>query len=587
MKVDHEALELRYHAAHPWKTLLGLLDAPWHVNVRILFFFIIKTSPALLFPVFAARVIQIASHPASTSPHEFIALCVIYFLCILQNPVTHYYFLLLTSRRIRSIERRLRAAVARQLQSLTLSYHSSTDSGRLQAKVLRDVEDITNLANNLYNVLLETLIAFSWVFLLSFFTDPIVGLFFLILTPVMILLSLFFRKKMRKSNRDYREGMEALSAGVHEMIEMIPVTRAHGMEQKELERMEGRLGSVFDKGIRLDIINGFFSSFSWVSMRACHFALLVFTGWLAYYGRFSFDKVVLYNGLFVIVMMNIFGLLTIYPMLTRGFDAIRSLGELLESTDLEENENKAVVDRVEGAVEFNSVTFQYEQKQAAAVHDFSIRVRPGECIAFVGESGAGKSTLMNLTLGFWRPQKGRILLDGRDMAELDMRTYRRFVAVVPQQTILFSGTLRENIAYGVEEATDAQIAAAVQAAHLGAFIESLPLGIATLVGKNGLKLSGGQRQRVAIARALIRDPRLIILDEATSALDVVSEQEVQAALEALVHGRTTFIVAHRLSTIRMADRIVVMKAGRAIELGTADDLNRPGTEFHRLKSLQS
>jgi ATP-binding cassette subfamily B protein len=579
-------MELRYEAKRPWRTLAALLDAPWHVNARIVIYYFIKNSPALLFPIFTAEVIRIASVPEAASPGWFAWICAIFLLCILQNPLSHYYFQLLTCGRVRSIEQRLRGAVARQLQALTMNYHSGSDPGRLQAKILRDVEDITQLANQLYNSCLETLISLVWVLVVSFSTDPVVGLFFLILIPLMIGLTHFFRQQMNKRNRDYREGMEALNSGVAEMIEMIPVTRAHGLEQRAIRQIEDRLSRVYEKGIKLDIINGFFSSFSWVSMRTAHFAILVFTGWLAYTGRFSFEKVVLYNGLFFIVLMSVFGILNIFPMLTRGFDAIRSLGEVLESRDLEENEGKAEVQQVAGRVEFCGVTFQYAEKQAAAVHDISLEIKPGECVAFVGESGAGKSTLMNLALGFWRPQRGRILLDGRDMAELDMRTYRRFVAVVPQHTILFSGTLRENITYGLERVDEARLAWAVEAANLTAFLVTLPEGLETRVGKNGLKLSGGQRQRVAIARALIRDPRVIILDEATSALDVISEKEVQTAIEAMARGRTTLIVAHRLSTIRMANRVVVMKGGRIVEVGTQEELFRPGTEFYRLKSLQ-
>jgi len=579
--------KLKYHAQHPWRTLYSLIEAPWQTNFRIILYYLVKVSPALLFPLYTAEVIRIAGNPGQYTPQYFAFLCAIFLLCIMQNPISHYYFVLLTSQRVRNIEKRLRGAVARQLQSLTMSYHTGSDSGRLQAKVIRDVDDITSLANNLYNTCMETFISLGWVFLITFWQDPLIGLFFLILTPVMIGMVQFFRNQMRQRNRAYREGMEDLTSGVAEMIDLIPVTRAHGLEEREIQKIEGHLGDVYKKGIRLDIVNGFFGSFTFVVMRSAHFAILIFTGWLAFYGRFSVDKIVLYNGLFVVVMMSLFGVLNIFPVLTRGMDAIRSLGELLECTDQEENIGKEPVREVAGAVEFNAVTFQYSDKQAAAVHDFSLRVKPGECIAFVGESGAGKSTLMNLVLGFWRTQKGRILLDGRDMATLDMRTYRHFVAVVPQQTILFGGTLYENITYGMEDPTDEQVKEAVEAANLGSFIQRLPLGLETLVGKNGLRLSGGQRQRVAIARALIRNPRVIILDEATSALDVVSEKEVQTAIESLVKNRTTFIVAHRLSTIRMADRIVVMKAGRCVETGTHEELFKPGTEFFKMKSLQS
>jgi len=579
--------KFKYQAQHPWRTLFRLIKAPWQINFRISLYFLIKISPALLFPLYTAEVIRIAGNPGQYTPQYFAFICVIFFLCIMQNSISHYYYVLLTSQRVRRIEKKLRGAVARQLQSLTMSFHSGSDSGRLQAKVIRDVDDITSLANNLYNTCIETVISLGWVFLICFWQDPIVGLFFLILTPLMIGLVQFFRGQMRMRNRAYREGMEDLTSGVAEMIDLIPVTRAHGLEHMEIQKIDDHLGNVYEKGVKLDIVNGFFGAFSFVVMRSSHFAILVFTGWLAFYGHFSVDKIVLYNGLFLVVLMSLFGVLNIFPVLTRGMDGIRSLGELLESTDHEENIGKEPVREVAGAVEFNAVTFQYSDKQAAAVHDFSLRVKPGECIAFVGESGAGKSTLMNLVLGFWRTQKGRILLDGRDMATLDMRTYRHFVAVVPQQTVLFAGTLYDNITYGMDDPADEQVQKAVEAANLGAMIRQLPLGLETLVGKNGLKLSGGQRQRVAIARALIRDPRLIILDEATSALDVVSEKEVQAAIESLVKNRTTFIVAHRLSTIRMADRIVVMKAGRCVETGTHEELFKPGTEFFKMKSLQT
>lgn len=579
-------IELRYQARHPWRTLAALLQAPWHIHGRIVLYYLIKNSPGLLFPIFTAEVIRMAGHPESVSPGHFLWTCLIFLICILQNPLSHYYFLLLTSGRVRSIEQRLRGAVARQLQSLTMAYHAGSEPGRLQAKILRDVEDITQLIHQIYNVILDVAISLIWVMGVAFLYDPVVGLFFVLTTPLMAGVVWLFRQQMGQRNRHYREGVEALNAGVAEMIDMIPVTRAHGLEDRALSTIHQRLAQVYRRGLQLDIINGFFSSASWVSMRLSHFALLAFTGWLALSGRFTVDKIVLYNGLFFMVLMSLFGILNVFPLLTRGLDAIRSLGDVLESTDLERNEGRAVVHQVRGAVEFRHVTFHYAEKQAAAVHDFSLRVEPGQCVALVGESGAGKSTVMNLLLGFWRPREGQILLDGQEMSTLDMRTYRRFVAVVPQHTILFSGTLRENITYGLEQVPENRLQEVIRAAQLHDFIKSLANGLETPVGKNGLKLSGGQRQRVAIARALIRDPRLIIMDEATSALDVISEKEVQSAIETMVQGRTTFIVAHRLSTIRMADWIVVMKAGRAVEQGTHEDLARPGTEFYRLKSLQ-
>jgi ATP-binding cassette, subfamily B, bacterial len=220
------------------------------------------------------------------------------------------------------------------------------------------------------------------------------------------------------------------------------------------------------------------------------------------------------------------------------------------------------------------------------VRDFTLSVTPGETIALVGASGAGKSTVLNLVIGFIRPTAGRLLLDGTDMNTLDLRTYRRFVSVVPQESILFDGTIRENVAYGMDDADEETVRAALRDANALEFVDRLPQGLDTLVGERGARLSGGQRQRLAIARALIRDPRVLVLDEATSALDTRSEALVQQALARLLHGRTTFVVAHRLSTVRGADRIVVLGEGRILETGTHEELLRRGGAYTALHAGQ-
>ena len=232
--------------------------------------------------------------------------------------------------------------------------------------------------------------------------------------------------------------------------------------------------------------------------------------------------------------------------------------------------------------------FAYEDAGRPAVRDFDLSVAPGETIALVGASGAGKSTVLNLVIGFIRPTSGRMLLDGADMDTLDLRTYRRFVSVVPQESILFDGTVRENVAYGMDDADadEATVRAALRDANALEFVDRLPRGLDTVVGEHGARLSGGQRQRLAIARALIRNPRVLILDEATSALDTRSEALVQQALARLMRGRTTFVVAHRLSTIRGADRIVVMGDGAVREIGSHEELLERGGVYTALHSGQ-
>jgi len=252
---------------------------------------------------------------------------------------------------------------------------------------------------------------------------------------------------------------------------------------------------------------------------------------------------------------------------------------------VEENESKDKVEKVEGGFIFKDVSFAYDENKPV-LSEFNITVKPGETVAFVGESGAGKTTLINMAIGFLSPNNGQILLDGRDMKELNLRSYRKFLAVVPQNTILFSGTIRDNISYGLENISEEKLMDAIRAANLEDFINSLPQGLETRIGEHGGKLSGGQRQRLAIARALIRDPKVIILDEATSALDSVSEREIQNALENLMRGRTTFVVAHRLSTIRNADKIAVVADGVCKEYGTYEELMEKKGAFYELRKLQ-
>jgi ATP-binding cassette subfamily B protein len=253
---------------------------------------------------------------------------------------------------------------------------------------------------------------------------------------------------------------------------------------------------------------------------------------------------------------------TMLPIITRGFDGLRSIGEILECPDIEENRGKRPVEKVRGEFIFENVTFAYDKNAAPALSQLNFSAAAGETIGIAGPSGSGKSTLASLITGFHRPTSGHVLLDGANMNELDLRTYRRHLAIVSQQTILFNGTLRENIVYGMKSVREAELQSAIESANAKNFISELPRGLDTELGANGMQLSGGQRQRIAIARALLRDPRVLILDEATSALDHESEAAVQQALEQLMAGRTTFIIAHRHAILRRAGKIIFLEKGR-------------------------
>ncbi len=580
-------LEFKYSSAHPFKTLYYLLEGNKLKMLLAMLVFIIKHSPVWIAPVITANIINIVSYPSKYSLHGLWINGIIMLIVTLQNIPTNTLCIRLISKSIRHLEAKLRASIIRRIHQLSIAFHKGYRSGRLQAKILRDVEVVERLYRYLILLIFQAVLNISVAFFLTLRREPLVVLFYLITVPLAIVIIHSFRGKIKKRNKEFRRGVEMMSASVSEMIELIPVTRAHAMEDMEIEKMNFYLENIKTKGLRLDVLNALFGATAWVTFRVFQLLCLITTGYMAYIGRVPIGDVVMYQSFFVMIVESVNMILNMYPEISKGFESINSIGEVLECPDIEQNEGKKPVDEVKGDFTFERVNFAYNSLNKKAIKDFSLDVKTGECIAFVGESGAGKSTIMNLIIGFYRSTKGRILLDGRDMNELDLRSYRRYLAVVPQDTILFSGSVRDNIAYGIKNVSQEKLLEAIQMANAAEFIEKLPHGLDTLLGEHGGKLSGGQRQRIAIARAFIRNPKVIIFDEATSSLDVISEMLIQQAMQRLAKNRTTFIVSHRLSTIRNADRIVVLKNGECIEMGTFEELMSRKGEFFRLKSLQN
>ncbi|MFC1405451.1 MULTISPECIES: ABC transporter ATP-binding protein [Streptacidiphilus] len=572
-------LDHHYRGENPLRTLLYLLREDRGRLALGTAAFAVKHSPTWLLPVVTANVIDIVvSHGPLT---QLWLNCGLLFALLLLNFPGHLLYVRCYSRSIRRMSTGLRSAICRRLQELSIGYHSRVSAGVLQTKVVRDVETVEQMVQQSADGGLAAICSLLGGLAVIAARTPVFLPVFLIVVPAAATLVMRLRSRLRSHNEFFRQEVEVLSSRVIEMTSLIPITRAHGLEQDAIRRVDGTLHQVQGAGLRLDLLNGRFGALSWVTLNALGVGCLAVAAQVAYSGAFGVTAgdVVMLSAFFTTLTAAVTALINLAPTISKGLESVRSIGEVLQAPDLESNAGKAEVAAVTGAVRFEAVGYTYPEAADPSVADFSLDIAPGETVALVGASGAGKSTVLNLAIGFLRPSTGRILLDGVDMETLDLRTFRRSLSIVPQEPILFEGSIRENVGYGMGELPEEKVRDALRDANALEFVDRLPAGIDTVVGERGARLSGGQKQRLAIARALIRDPRILILDEATSALDLRAEALVQEALARLMHGRTTFVVAHRLSTIRGADRIVTMRAGRIAEIGTHDQLLHHGGEY--------
>lgn len=578
----------QYRSDAPLLTLIGLYRHDWPKLAISFGFYVIKHSPEWVRPLIIANVIDIVARPDQHDIQELWINAVVLLVMVVQNLPTHYLHIRAMSAATRQMEANLRSAMTQRLQQLSMGFYRQRSSGVLQAKLLQDVEKIEQLTSYLFQFVPSSVLTIIIAIAVTARRAPWFLLFFVATVPAAVTLVWLLREPMRDRNHVFRKQMETMSAQLSDMIRLIPVTRAHGVEAAAIHRTDQQLVAVKQAGMRLDTINAITNASTWVTLRLFNGVCLITAAWLAYQGRYGLTAgdVVLLTGYFDTLTQSTVMILAVLPQISTGFEAIRSVGEVLECPDLEQNQGKPPIQPVGGEFCFQQVSFTYPHQTHSALEDISVTVPQGTTVALVGPSGAGKSTLINLVIGFLRPTAGHIYLDGQDLNSFDLRTYRRWVAVVSQDTILFEGTVRDNILYGTDGVSQAQLHQALIDANADEFICRLPQGLDTAIGENGAKLSGGQRQRLTIARALIRNPRVLILDEATASLDTASETLIQSALQRLMQGRTTFVVAHRLSTIRRADQIIVLHQGQIVETGTHPELLEVEGLYAQLHSLQ-
>lgn len=575
------------HKGHPIRILIGLYKGNYNKFFLAVFFFFIKHAPVWVLPIVTANIINDITSGSVDTLRNIIIQAVIMVALVVLNVPMNYMYTRYKSLATRYAETGLRKALVRKLQQLSISFHKETQSGRLQSKIMRDVEAVETLSTQMFLSILNIALNIGVALVVTISKSLIVFLFFLLTTPLAAATMVFFRNIMKKRNTEFRKEMEETSARVMEMVELIPVTRAHALEEEEVNKMSGQLFAVAEKGYKLDIIQSLFGSVGWAIFQIFQVVCLGFTGFLALKGTVGPGDITLYQSYFATVVSQISSLMSLIPVIAKGVESVNSIGEVLLEEDVECNDGKLELEKVEGEFDFKDVKFKYNNTEKPVLHELNLHVDKGQTIALVGESGAGKSTILNLVIGFNFANEGKVTVDGYDMRDIDLRTYRKHLAVVPQTSILFSGTIRDNITYGIENVDDETLDRVVDAANLRELVDSLPDGLDTVVGEHGGKLSGGQRQRISIARALMRNPKVIVLDEATSALDSISEKLIQEALNNLTKDRTTFIVAHRLSTIKGADRIAVIADGHCVEYGTYDELMALKGEFYQMKSIQS
>ena len=483
----------------------------------------------------------------------------------------------------------LRVAVFNHVIGLNLAFFETRSSGEILSRISTDTTLVQTVVGSSVSVALRNVLLFVGGMILLLITSPKLTGLVLLVIPFVIIPIIVLGRKVRTLSRYSQDRVADIGSHVEEILTGIRVVQAFSHEILDKIKFSKRVESAFDTAVERVRKRALLTAVVIAFIFGAVAIVLWIGGRDVLAGRISGGELSAFVFYAIVVAGSTGALSEVVGELQRAAGAMDRLNELLlvASNIKVPSEPKEFPEKVSGAITLNRVNFHYPSRpEQLALNDFSLEIKPGETVALVGPSGAGKSTVFQLLLRFYDPVSGDIKLEGVSLDQTDPRAVRKQIGLVPQDGVIFSENVLENIRYGRPEATEAEIKLAAEAANATGFIDKLPKGFDTNLGEKGVQLSGGQRQRLAIARAILRDPAVLLLDEATSALDAESERFVQRALDSIMVGRTTLIIAHRLATVLSADHIIVMEEGRAIASGGHDELLKSCPLYARLANLQ-